>query len=100
MSMRPVRWVSEGKRRSGLVGDEHVLDAASEQPRDTECQRQAGVVLAGFQGVDRLPGDLQAFGQPALRPAMPVAQCATSMAGRRASWPNAWRRSDEHTPEL
>src|SRR5690606_13791362 len=51
---------------SVAVGDEHVLDAAGEQARDAEGQRQAGVVLAGLQRVDGLPRHVQALGKFAL----------------------------------
>jgi len=51
------------------VGSEDVLDPSLEQARDTERQRQAGVVLAGLDRVHGLARDAEPRAQFALRPA-------------------------------
>ena len=52
------------------------LDRLAEQARDAEGERQARVVLAGFDRVDGLARNRQPFGQLALRPALCLAQFA------------------------
>lgn len=48
---------------------ENLFDTLLEQLGDQESQRQAGVVLAGFDRIDRLARHVQPFGEVALRPA-------------------------------
>src|SRR5688500_16663520 len=54
---RPLSHFAPPGRDRGLVLED-VLDRQSERPRQPERQRQAGVVLAGFDCVDGLPRDL------------------------------------------
>jgi len=59
-----------------VVGKEDAFDRLPEQLRDAERERQARVVLAGFDRIDRLARDLELFGELALRPAAAFAQFA------------------------
>src|SRR5690348_3949203 len=61
---------------------ENRFDARAEQPRDLEGQRQAGVVLAGFDGVDRLSRDVQPLAEFGLRPGVFLAQFANAVFHR------------------
>src|SRR3546814_13872898 len=55
---------------------ENRFDRFAEQARQAERQRQARVVLSGFDRVDGLARNVQALGQLALRPAEAFAQLA------------------------
>src|SRR5687767_7962720 len=79
-------------RRGSPIRFEHVLDRETEQPRDGEGQRQAGVVTQFLDRIDRLSRDSQSLRELRLRPAAlrakqaePVLhrylQCAKSSAG-------------------
>src|SRR5579883_51731 len=55
---------------------EDLLDGFAENGRDLERQRQARIVAAGFDGVDRLARDSQPLGEIRLGPVAPGAQHA------------------------
>jgi hypothetical protein len=50
------------------VGLEHRFDGASEEPRDPERERQAGVIAVCFDRNDCLPRDAEEAGELRLRP--------------------------------
>jgi hypothetical protein len=62
---------------------EELLDRALEELGEPEGEREAGVVAAGLQGVDRLPGDAQAVGHRGLRPAAGLPQLPEVVPHRR-----------------
>src|SRR6185312_4037768 len=68
---------------SGLVIVEYLLDPESEHPRDPERERQAGIVFAGLDGVDRLARDLKALGEIGLAPIASRAQDFEAVVHRR-----------------
>src|SRR5687768_12671377 len=47
---------------------ENLLDRQAEDPREFECERERGIVLAGFDGVHRLTGHAQATAKFCLAP--------------------------------
>ena len=51
-----------------LAWDKDVFDGHLKKMRNSKSQRQAGVVSFGFQGVDRLPRDLQPLSEIGLGP--------------------------------
>jgi hypothetical protein len=57
----------------GIVGCDDVFDGRVEEAGQLECQGQAGVVLAGLQGIHRLARDNKLFREIGLRP---VARCS------------------------
>src|SRR5262245_53441613 len=64
------------------VGAEDLLDLELEERGDGEGQRQAGVVLAGLDRVDRLARHAEALRQIALRPAVLAAELANAIVHR------------------
>lgn len=50
------------------VRSENRFDRLIEQPSDGKRQGKTGVVLTGFDGIDRLSGDGESRGQVGLRP--------------------------------
>jgi len=55
-------------RRRLLVGEEDLLDAPLEKPREGEGERQRGIVLAGLDRVHRLSRHVEVCGEFGLRP--------------------------------
>ena len=46
---------------------EDLFNGEVEQARNSECERQCRIVFAGFNRIDRLPGNLELFCQRRLR---------------------------------
>ena len=51
-----------------FVGIEDVLNLLFEKTSNLEGQWESGIVFAGFDGINGLPGNLELFGKGCLRP--------------------------------
>jgi hypothetical protein len=69
-------------RPQGCIVGKDALDRLAEHAGDPEGERQARVVLAGFECVDGLARHRQLFGERALRPAARLAQFAQAVVHR------------------
>src|SRR6185437_6798708 len=79
-------------RLSGSVVHENRLDRLAEQARDLERQRQAGVVLAGLDGVDALARDVEPGREVRLAPVALGAQHFQAVLHR----PRPYRLAHHH----
>jgi hypothetical protein len=55
-------------RRGLLLVREDGFDGAVEEASKFESERETGIELAGFNGVDGLPGDFETLGEVGLAP--------------------------------
>ncbi len=51
-----------------FAGIEDVLNSLPEKVGNLECQWESGIVFAGLDGINGLPGNLELFGESGLGP--------------------------------